>query len=110
MTLLLALATPAAPAVARPVVLAIFALTYLGIAAGRVPGLKLDRTGIVVLGAIAMMVLAGFSTLDVVGFVNWPTILLLFGFFVISAQLRMSGFFDLVAGRNPKYAHWLTLV
>ncbi|MFI5357819.1 MAG: SLC13 family permease, partial [Opitutales bacterium] len=81
-----------------PAVLAIFALTYLGIAAGRVPGLKLDRTGIVVLGAIAMMVLAGFSTLDVIGFVNWPTILLLFGFFVISAQLRMSGFFDMVAG------------
>ena len=32
-----------------------------------------------------------------VGFVNWPTILLLFGFFVISAQLRLSGFFDMVA-------------
>jgi Na+/H+ antiporter NhaD/arsenite permease-like protein len=85
--------TDAAPAV----VLAIFALTYLGIAVGRVPGLKLDRTGIALLGAIALMIFAGVSTSDVIGYVNWPTILLLFGFFVLSAQLRLSGFFDRVA-------------
>ena len=78
-------------------ILVIFVLTYLGIAAGRVPGLKLDRTGISLLGAIAIMVFSGFSTSTVVGFVNWPTILLLFGFFVLSAQLRLSGFFDKVA-------------
>jgi Na+/H+ antiporter NhaD/arsenite permease-like protein len=83
----------------QPSVLAIFALTYLGIAAGRVPGLKLDRTGIVILGAIAMMVFGGLPTTDIIGFINWPTILLLFGFFVLSAQLRLSGFFDAVAGR-----------
>jgi Na+/H+ antiporter NhaD/arsenite permease-like protein len=77
--------------------LIIFILTYLGIAAGRVPGLKLDRTGISLLGAIAIMVFSGLSTGTVVGFVNWPTILLLFGFFVLSAQLRLSGFFDRVA-------------
>lgn len=82
----------------KPVVLTVFALTYLGIAAGRVPGLKLDRTGIVMLGAIAMMVFGGLPTSDVISFINWPTILLLFGFFVLSAQLRLSGFFDAVAG------------
>ncbi|HXI70753.1 MAG TPA: SLC13 family permease [Verrucomicrobiae bacterium] len=82
----------------KPVVLTIFALTYLGIAMGRVPGLKLDRTGIVMLGAIAMMVFGGLPTTDAIGFINWPTILLLFGFFVLSAQLRLSGFFDAVAG------------
>jgi Na+/H+ antiporter NhaD/arsenite permease-like protein len=78
-------------------ILLIFILTYLGIAAGRVPGLKLDRTGISILGAIAIMVFSGLSTSTVVGFVNWPTLLLLFGFFVLSAQLRLSGFFDKVA-------------
>ena len=36
-------------------VLAVFVLTYLGIAAGRVPGLKLNRTGIALLGAIAAL-------------------------------------------------------
>lgn len=80
-------------------VLVIFALTYLGIAAGRVPGLKLDRTGIALLGAIAILVFSKLPTTAVIGFINWPTILLLFGFFVISSQLRLSGFFDLVAVR-----------
>jgi Na+/H+ antiporter NhaD/arsenite permease-like protein len=77
----------------------IFGLTCLGLAAGRVPGLKLDRTGIALLGAIAMMVFGGLSSTGAIGFINWPTVLLLFGFFVLSAQLRLCGFFDLVAGR-----------
>jgi Na+/H+ antiporter NhaD/arsenite permease-like protein len=82
----------------QPVTLAIFALTYLGIAAGRVPGLKLNRVGIALLGAIALMIFGGIGTGDVISYINWPTIFLLFGFFVISAQLRLSGFYDKVAG------------
>jgi Na+/H+ antiporter NhaD/arsenite permease-like protein len=81
----------------KPAVLVIFALTYLGLAVGRIPGLKVDRTGIAVLGAIAMLILGGVRTSAMVDFINWPTLLLLFSFFVISAQLRLSGFFDLVA-------------
>jgi Na+/H+ antiporter NhaD/arsenite permease-like protein len=81
----------------RPAVLAIFILTYAGLAIGRIPGLKLNRTGIALLGAIAMMVATGNSTGVTASSVNWPTILLLFGFFVISAQLRLSGFYDRVA-------------
>ena len=75
----------------------IFALTYLGIAIGHVPGLRLNRTGIALLGSIAIMIFSGLPTQAVVGFVDWPTILLLFGFFVLSAQLRLSGFFDKIA-------------
>ena len=82
----------------KPVILLILVLTYAGIALGHVPGLKLNRTGIALLGAICMMIFGGVSTAEVVSYVNWPTIFLLFGFFVISAQLRLSGFYDLVAG------------
>ena len=81
----------------RPLILAIFALTYVGLAMGHVPGLKLNRVGIVLLGAIGMMLFGGVTTAEAVSFVNWPTILLLFGFFVISAQLQLSGFYNLVA-------------
>ncbi len=81
----------------RPLVLGVFTLTYLGLAIGRIPGLKLNRTGIALLGAIAMMIVSRSSTSATVSLVNWPTIFLLFGFFVISAQLRLSGFFDRVA-------------
>ena len=87
----------AAPA-ERPAILAIFAATYIAMAMGHVPGLKLNRAGIALLGAIAMMIFGGVSTADAVSAINWPTICLLFGFFVISAQLRLSGFYDRVAG------------
>jgi Na+/H+ antiporter NhaD/arsenite permease-like protein len=79
------------------IILAIFIVTYVGIAFGHVPGLKLNRVGIALLGAIAMMIFGGVSTTDAITFVNGPTICLLFGFFVISAQLRLSGFYDKVA-------------
>jgi Na+/H+ antiporter NhaD/arsenite permease-like protein len=96
---------PAAAAAPMPVanvqthhaILAIFVLTYLGLAIGRIPGLRLDRTGIAILGAILMMIVSGDSTDKVAAAVNWPTIFLLFGFFVISAQLRLSGFYDRIA-------------
>lgn len=79
------------------IVLIIFAVTYLGIAMGRIPGLKLNRPGIALLGAIAMMLFGGITTAQAASYVNAPTICLLFGFFVISAQLRLSGFYDVVA-------------
>ena len=72
-------------------------VTYIGIAIGRIPGLKLSRVGIALLGAIGMMIFGGIATADAISFVNCPTICLLFGFFVISAQLRLSGFYDKVA-------------
>ncbi|HEY1793599.1 MAG TPA: SLC13 family permease [Opitutaceae bacterium] len=88
------------PATDHPqAVLAIFILTYAGLAVGRIPGLRLNRTGIALLGAIAIGLAAHASTAEAASFVNWPTIALLFGFFVISAQLRLCGFYDRVAGR-----------
>jgi Na+/H+ antiporter NhaD/arsenite permease-like protein len=82
----------------KPVILIILLVTYAGIALGHVPGLKIDRTGIALLGAIGMMIFGGVSTAEVVSYVSWSTIFLLFGFFVISAQLRLSGFYHSVAG------------
>jgi len=77
----------------------IFCLTYAGVAIGRIPGLRLDRTGIAVLGAIAM-VSGGFVPLDqAVAAIDFPTILLLYALMVISAQFRLGGFYTRVALR-----------
>ncbi len=78
-------------------ILVIFVLTYAGIALGRIPGLKLNRAGIALLGAIGMMVVGRVTTKDVIAIVNWPTVFLLFGFLFISAQLMLSGFYDRAA-------------
>lgn len=97
----------------KPAVLAIFVLTYLGLSAGRVPGLKLDRIGIALLGAIAVMVFSRLPVSALVGFIDWPTMLLLFGFFVLSAQLRLSGLFDALAdgvARRLRHPHRFLLL
>jgi hypothetical protein len=41
----------------RPLIaLAILAATYLGLAIGRLPGFRVDRTGVAIIGATAMVV------------------------------------------------------
>ena len=79
--------------------LAVFVLTYLGIAFGRLPGLAIDRTGIAMLGAIAMVVSGVMTTAEAFHAVDIPTILLLYSLMVISAQLRLGGFYAWSAGR-----------
>ena len=72
---------------------AIFVLTYAGVAIGDVPKLKLDRTGIALLGAIAMAV-TGIVPLDQLNTaIDLPTLLLLYALMVVSAQLQLGGFY-----------------
>ncbi len=77
----------------------IFILTYLGVALGRIPGLNLDRTGIALLGAIAMVVFGAVPLDQAVQAVDISTILLLYALMVISAQLRLGGFYTWTALR-----------
>jgi len=79
--------------------LVIFALTYLVIAIGRLPGLRVDRTGAAIIGA-SFMVGANVLTLDeAYRAINFDTIILLFGMMIVVANLELSGFFSLVAER-----------
>jgi Na+/H+ antiporter NhaD/arsenite permease-like protein len=76
--------------------LAIFTGTYLGLALGRLPGLRVDRTGIAISGA-ALAVVSGVISWDrAVASVDAHTLVLLFGMMVVGAYLRLSGFFALV--------------
>ena len=71
--------------------LLLFAVTYAGIALGHVPGLALDRTGIALFGAIAMLATGVLPMDAALASVSMPTILLLYALMVVSAQLRLSG-------------------
>jgi Na+/H+ antiporter NhaD/arsenite permease-like protein len=75
---------------------AIFGLTYLALAAGRVPGLRIDRAGIALVGATAMLAFGGLDLASAARAVDYETLLLLFGMMVVVAHLRLAGFFDLV--------------
>ena len=77
----------------------VFAVVYLGMFLGGLPRLKLDRSGVALLGAIAVIALSGIPLEEAAQSVNLPTIVLLFAFMVVSAQMRMGGFYTEVTRR-----------
>jgi Na+/H+ antiporter NhaD/arsenite permease-like protein len=77
-------------------VLMIFGLVYLGMILGGLPFLQLDRTGVALLGAIAMIASEAVSVEQAARSIHLPTLLLLFAFMVVSAQMRLGGFYDWV--------------
>ncbi|SFK28105.1 anion transporter [Methylocapsa palsarum] len=73
----------------------IFVGTLTGVALGRIPGLRIDRAGIALVGASLMLVFGKLSFEEALRTIDLDTIALLLGTMIIVAQLRISGFFDL---------------
>lgn len=84
--------------------LVIFCLVYVGMFLGRLPRLQLDRTGVALLGAIALLALGEVSLEQAAEALDLPTMALLFAFMVVSAQLRLGGFYELLATRLDRLA------
>lgn len=82
-----------------PLVLTVFGLVYLGMILGRLPGLALDRTGLALLGAIALMAGGRLSLDQALAALDLPTLALLFGLMVVSAQFRLGGFYSRLTAR-----------
>jgi len=80
-------------------VVAIFAVVYLGMILGGLPFLQLDRTGVALLGAIALVGLGVLTPEQAALSIHLPTLLLLFSFMVLSAQMRLGGFYTWVTLR-----------
>jgi Na+/H+ antiporter NhaD/arsenite permease-like protein len=80
-------------------ILVVFFLVYLGMILGGLPFLQLDRTGVALLGAIALIAMKAVTPEQAVASVHLPTMILLFSFMVISAQLRLGGFYPWVTLR-----------
>jgi len=84
--------------------LILFALTYLGLAAGRIPPLKLDRTGFAILGAVAFLATGLISVEAAKEAVDAPTLVVLFGMMLLSAQYRLSGLYGVIGHRLARVA------
>lgn len=84
--------------------LLLFLVTYLGIALGRIPPLKLDRTGFAVLGAVAFLASGAISVEQAKEAVDAPTLAVLFGMMLLSAQYRLSGLYSAIGGRLARVA------
>jgi Na+/H+ antiporter NhaD/arsenite permease-like protein len=83
----------------------IFAITYLVLAIGRLPGFRIDRTGAAIIGASFMLGVNALSLDEAYRAINFDTIILLFGMMIVVANLELSGFFALVAERVVERAH-----
>jgi len=81
-------------------VLTVFAVVYLGMIAGKIPGLALDRTGVALLGAIALVAAGRLSPQAAWQAIDVPTMGLLLGLMVVSAQFRLGGFYS-------RFTQWL---
>lgn len=74
-------------------ILAVFVAVYVGMFLGGAPGLALDRTGVALLGAI-VLIASGLVDFEAAwDSIDLPTMGLLFGLMVVSAQLRLGGFY-----------------
>jgi Na+/H+ antiporter NhaD/arsenite permease-like protein len=83
----------------------IFLATYLVLAIGRLPGFRVDRTGACIIGASLMIAFGVLDLQQAFDAINHDTIILLFGMMIVVANLRLSGFFSLVAEWVVEHAH-----
>src|SRR6266852_2110274 len=77
--------------------LAIFTFTYLVIAAGKLPALRLDRAGAALVGGVAMVMVGAVDEREALNAVDFPTLALLLGMMIVVANLRLSGAFAVTA-------------
>ncbi|MFQ3536515.1 MAG: anion transporter [Aggregatilineales bacterium] len=83
--------------IAAPLTLLVILLTYVGLALGQLPHLRMNRATIALAGAAALIGLGALSEEEVYAALDLGTLMLLFGMMVINVNLRMAGFFGLVS-------------
>ncbi len=75
---------------------AIFLFSYLVFAIGKFPGMKIDRPGAAIIGAVLMVASRILLPEDSLRYVDFSTLVLLFSMMLIVAYLHQAGFFDWV--------------
>lgn len=91
----------------------IFIASYLVFALGKFPGLKIDRPGAAIIGAVGMVAFGIVRPAATLGFIDFSTIVLLFAMMLIVGTLHLVGFFEWNAGmvlRRLKPSHLLPAV
>lgn len=72
----------------------IFIASYFVFALGKFPGLKIDRPGAAIIGAVAMVAFRIVPARTALHFIDFPTIVLLFSMMLIVGNLHLVGFFE----------------
>jgi len=73
---------------------AVFLGSYLVFALGKFPGMKIDRPGAAIIGAVLMVAFRVVLPQNALHFIDFGTIVLLFSMMLIVGYLRLAGFFE----------------
>jgi Na+/H+ antiporter NhaD/arsenite permease-like protein len=72
----------------------IFIGSYFVFALGKFPGMKIDRAGAAIIGAVLMVAFRIMSATQAMRAIDFATVVLLFSMMLIVANLHLGGFFD----------------
>jgi Na+/H+ antiporter NhaD/arsenite permease-like protein len=75
----------------------IFAGSYFVFALGKFPGMKIDRPGAAIIGAVLMVAFRIVGPPEALRSIDFATIVLLFSMMLVVANLRLGGFFERIA-------------
>jgi Na+/H+ antiporter NhaD/arsenite permease-like protein len=83
--------------VTRLAAYAIFLCSYLVFALGKFPGMKIDRPGAAIIGAVLMVAFRAVRPAEALHFIDFGTIVLLFSMMLLVAYLHLDCVFDWVS-------------
>jgi Na+/H+ antiporter NhaD/arsenite permease-like protein len=78
--------------------------TYVGVAFGQIPGLRMNRATMALVGAAALVAVGAISEKEALAAIDVGTLLLLGAMMVINVNLQMAGFFTVIANRILRFA------
>ena len=74
----------------------VFLASYVVFALGKFPGMKIDRPGAAIIGAVLMFMTGAVRVENSPRLIHFGTIVLLFSMMLVVAYLHLAGFFDWV--------------
>jgi Na+/H+ antiporter NhaD/arsenite permease-like protein len=81
------------------ITLALVTVTYGAVAVGNVPGLRMNRATMALVGAAALVAVGAITQEQAFAAIDLGTLILLGSMMVINVNLQMSGFFNLITAR-----------
>jgi len=80
----------------------IFGISYVVFALGKLPGLKIDRPGMAIIGAVLMVAFGIVDANEALRFIDFSTLVLLFSMMMVVGCLHLSGFFNWITAEIVK--------
>ena len=72
----------------------VFLVSYFVFALGKFPGMKIDRPGMAIIGAVLMVAFRIVTASEALRFIDFGTLVLLFSMMLIVGYLHLAGFFE----------------